>query len=79
MNLSQTATLQTEKSGHGREVAIVESLKQDSVYGLSAKINGSCKEVETRFSVRTVRQEKKKAGVEKWPLVGVMYVAVVER
>ena len=39
-------------------MAIVESLKQDSVYGLSAKINGSCKEVETRFSVRTVRQEK---------------------
>ena len=35
-----------KKNGHCREVAVVKSLKQDSVYGLSAKKkNGHCREV----------------------------------
>ena len=56
-------------------MAFVKKLKQDLVYGLSAKKkNGRCKEVETRFSVWTVSAKKKKTIVEKWPLV-----AVVER
>ena len=51
LNLSTTATLGTQKSGHCREVAvIVERLKQEWMHGLSAK---------------------KKAIVEKWPLVEV--------
>ena len=36
-NLSATVTLGTEESGHCREVAVVERLKQESMYGLSAK------------------------------------------
>ena len=36
-NLSATVTLGTEESGYCREVAVVERLKQESMYGLSAK------------------------------------------
>ena len=55
-----------KRGGHCREVAVVKKLKQDLVYGLSAKKkNGRCKEVETRFSVWTVRQEKKMAIVKR--------------
>ena len=50
-----------KRGGHCREVAVVKKLKQDSVYGLSAKKkNGRCKEVKTRFSVWTVSAKKKK-------------------
>ena len=46
LNLSTTATLGTEESGHCREVAVVERLKQEWIYGrLSAKKNGRCGEV----------------------------------
>ena len=34
MNLSTTATLGTEERGHCKEVAVVERLKQESMYGL---------------------------------------------
>ena len=37
LNLSKTATLGTEESFHCREVAVVDRLKQESMYGLSAK------------------------------------------
>ena len=39
LNLSTTATLGTDKSGHCREVAVVQRLKQEwmYMYGLSAK------------------------------------------
>ena len=36
-NIFATVTLGTEESGHCREVAVVERLKQESMYGLSAK------------------------------------------
>ena len=36
-NLSATVTLGTEESGLCREVAVVERLKQESMYALSAK------------------------------------------
>ena len=36
-NLFATVTLGTEESGYCREVAVVERLKQESMYGLSAK------------------------------------------
>ena len=39
------ATLQTEESGCCREVAIVERLKQKSMFQLSAKTSGHCGEV----------------------------------
>ena len=41
------ATLGTEKNGHCRELAVVESLTQERTYGLSAekKKNGRCREV----------------------------------
>ena len=48
LNLSTTATLGTDKSGHCREVAVVQRLKQEwmYMYGLSAKKkNGRCREV----------------------------------
>ena len=45
LNLSTTATLETEESGHCKEVAIVERLKQERMYGLSATENGRCREV----------------------------------
>ena len=35
----------TEESGHFREVVVVERLKQEWMYGLSAKKNGRCREV----------------------------------
>ena len=38
LNLSTTATLGTETSGHCGEVAVVERSKQEWMYGLSAKI-----------------------------------------
>ena len=50
LNVSTTASLGTEEKGHCREVAVVERLKQEWIYGLSAK---------------------KKAVVERWPLVEV--------
>ena len=39
LNLSTTATLGTDKSGHCREAAVVQRLKQEwmYMYGLSAK------------------------------------------
>ena len=37
LNLSTTATLAIEESGHCKEVAIVERLKQEGMYGLSAR------------------------------------------
>ena len=39
LNLSTTATLGTDKSGHCREVAVLQRLKQEwmYMYGLSAK------------------------------------------
>ena len=48
LNLSTTATLGTDKSGHCREVAVVQRLKQEwmYMYGLSAKKKKSrCREV----------------------------------
>ena len=45
LNLSTTATLGTEERGHCKEVAIVERLKQERMYGLSATENGRCREV----------------------------------
>ena len=38
-------SLQPQESGHYREVAIVERLKQEWMYGLSTKKNGCCREV----------------------------------
>ena len=37
LNLSKTATLRTEESGHCREVAVVDRLKQESMYGCPLK------------------------------------------
>ena len=49
MNLSTTDTLGTEERGHCKEVAVVERLKQESMYGLfcpqGRKKNGRCREV----------------------------------
>jgi len=39
------ATLGAEESGHCEGVATVERLKQELMYGLSAKKNGQCREV----------------------------------
>ena len=61
MNLFTTATLGTEESGHCREVAAVESLKQGWMYGLSAKKNGRCREVAVSGS-STVLNECNKMG-----------------
>jgi len=36
LNVSTTATLGTDEKGHCREVALVERLKQEWMYGLSA-------------------------------------------
>ena len=44
LNLSTTATFGTEKSGHCREVAVVESLKQSECMDSRQK-NGCCREV----------------------------------
>ena len=46
LNLSKAATLGTEESFHCREVAVVDRLKQESMYGLSAKKSGRCREVD---------------------------------
>ena len=40
MNFSTTATFKTEESGHCREAAVVERLKQERMYVLSAKRGG---------------------------------------
>ena len=56
LNFSTMATLGTEQSGHCREVAVEERLKQEWMYGLLAKKIGCCREV---------------AVVEGWPLVKV--------
>jgi len=56
LNFSTTAILGTEESGHCREVAVEESLQQESMYGLSAKKIGCCRAV---------------AVVERWLLVKV--------
>ena len=49
MNLSTTATLRTEERGHCKEVAVVERLKLESMYGLfcpqGRKKNGRSREV----------------------------------
>ena len=45
LNLSTTAILETEESGHCKEAAIVERLKQEWMYGLSTTENGYCREV----------------------------------
>ena len=45
LNVSTTASLGTEEKGHCREVAVVERLKQEWMYGLSAKKKGRCREV----------------------------------
>ena len=56
--------LSAKTNGSCKEVAVVERLKQDSVYGLSAKKkNGRCREVETIFTV-WLSAKKKKAVVE---------------
>ena len=72
LNLSKTATLGTEESFHCREVAVVDRLKQESMYGLSAKKSGRCREVDV---VDRLKQEsmyglsaKKVAAVERWTL-----------
>ena len=47
-NLPTTATLGTEERGHCKEVAVVERLKKEWMYGLSAKKkkkNGRCRQV----------------------------------
>ena len=44
-SLQLTATLGTEESGHSREVAVADRLKQEWMYGLSAKKNDRCREV----------------------------------
>ena len=56
LNLSTMATWGTEESGCCREMAVVERLKQESKYGLSAKNTGHWREVAT---------------VERWLLVEV--------
>ena len=43
--LYKSATLGTGQSGHSREVAVVVCFKKDSMYGLSAKKGGRCREV----------------------------------
>ena len=45
LNLSTTAIVGTEESGLCREVAVVERLKQEWIYGLSAKKSGRCRDV----------------------------------
>ena len=45
LNLSKTATFRREESHRCREMAIVETYKQESMYGLSAKKSGHCREV----------------------------------
>ena len=45
LNLSKTVTLGTEESVHCREVTVAERLKQEWMYGLSAKKNGRCRMV----------------------------------
>ena len=48
LNLSTTATLGIDESGHCREVAVVVSkvsYKQESMYVLSSKKSGRCGEV----------------------------------
>ena len=45
LNLSTTATLGTGESDHCSEVVVVERLKQESMFGLSGKKNGRCREV----------------------------------
>ena len=49
LKFSKTATLGTEESGHCRV-----RFKQESLYGLSVKKSGHCREM---------------AGVERWPLI----------
>ena len=50
LNLYRTPSLGTEASGHFRKVVVVERLKQEWMYGLSAKKKGRCRELEVAVS-----------------------------
>ena len=45
LNLSTTATLRTETNDRRREVPVVETFKQESLYWLYAKKSGRCGEM----------------------------------
>ena len=45
LNFSTRCTLGTEQLGRCRKVAVIERFKQESMYGLSAKNCGRCREV----------------------------------
>ena len=63
VELLYNGTLETEESGLCREVAIEERLKQEWMYGLSAKKSGCCSEVAVSEGLSVLRTAQVKTSL----------------